>query len=416
VAGRIRALWTLKQAAGRAGRVTSSPVVLARRPRDRRPLVHALTVVCLGLAPIVFTAAVLVASHGRPAYGLELRGNLTEPGQRILDGGSPYDPAYLEGSRAVHAAGGEPNCCLQALYPAPVHVAASPLALLPFDVAMAAMAAASIAALIAALLLLGVRDWRCYGVTFLSPVVVQGIKLGSLTPLLVLACAAAWRWRDHPAAAGAASAGATVAKLFLWPLGAWLLITRRFRAAAYAAALAVAVTLGGWAAIGFADLTRYPAMLSDLAAVEQESGYSTVAAGMAAGLSSTEARVLAVVLGAVLLAAAARLDERRSFSLVVVAALVLTPLVWQSYFTFLVVPIALVAPRLSPVWALPLVFWLLPAEGSGAAHIALGQAALAATAAVVLLHPQPALRRAVGRSAQEVGPRGHPTSAPEAGR
>ena len=67
-----------------------------------------------------------------------------------------------------------------------------------------------------------------------SPVVVHGLYFGNLTILLVLLVALAWRYRDEARLAGLALGVAVAAKLFVWPLVVWLLLTRRFRAAAWA--------------------------------------------------------------------------------------------------------------------------------------------------------------------------------------
>jgi hypothetical protein len=57
---------------------------------------------------------------------------------------------------------------------------------------------------------------------------------------------------------------------------------------------------------------------------------------------------------------------RRSFGLVVVASLVLSPIVWLHYFVLLVVPIALRWPRLAAAWLIPLLLWIFP--GTEAHH------------------------------------------------
>ena len=54
--------------------------------------------------------------------------------------------------------------------------------------------------------------------------------------------------------------------------------------------------------------------------------------------------------------------DRRAFTLAIVAAIALTPIVWLHYFALLVVPLALARPRLSWAWALMWVFWLIPAQ------------------------------------------------------
>ena len=61
--------------------------------------------------------------------------------------------------------------------------------------------------------------------------VVHGLFYGNLTVLLVLPLALAWRYRDRARVVGLAVGVAVAAKLFVWPLVVWLLLTRRFRAA-----------------------------------------------------------------------------------------------------------------------------------------------------------------------------------------
>ena len=86
-----------------------------------------------------------------------------------------------------------------------------------------------------ALDLLGVRDWRCYGLALLTAPVVDTVSLGAISSMLLLGVALAWRYRDRPFVAGAVTAVTAVAKVFVWPLFVWLLATRRFRAALVAA-------------------------------------------------------------------------------------------------------------------------------------------------------------------------------------
>ena len=66
--------------------------------------------------------------------------------------------------------------------------------------------------------------------------------------------------------------------------------------------------------------------------------------------------------GAALLAATWRY---RSFTLALAAALVLSPIVWLDYFAVALVPLAIVRPRLSLVWFLPLATWGLQGAGIG---------------------------------------------------
>src|SRR5437764_9570500 len=140
---------------------------------------------------------------------------------------------------------------------------------------------------------------------------------------------------------------AAVLKLFLWPLGVWLLATRRWRAALLCVAGGAVLLLGGWAVIGFAGLGSYPTLVHVLQQVEAPASYSVVAL---LDLSGTAATTLTAVLSltgvaAIWLAARGAGGDRRAFAVAVVASLVATPLIWMHYLLLLYVPIALYRPR-----------------------------------------------------------------------
>ena len=145
-----------------------------------------------------------------------------------------------------------------------------------------------------ALRIVGVRDWRVYGAALLTPAALSSVLLGAVDFALVLGLAICWRWRDHAARAGIALGAIVALKLVAAPLVAWLLVTRRFRAAAISAATAAALWVGGWALIGFDGLTGYPHLLSVLTDIEDDRGYSPVAyanlIGIYGGAASARAR------------------------------------------------------------------------------------------------------------------------------
>ena len=47
------------------------------------------------------------------------------------------------------------------------------------------------------------------------------------------------------------------------------------------------------------------------------------------------------------------------------ASLLLTPILWLHYFLLLFLPLALFHKRFTPVWLVPLAFWLTPFQESG---------------------------------------------------
>ena len=111
----------------------------------------------------------------------------------------------------------------------------------------------------------GVRDWRCYGVLLLWPPVISAIQTGSVT-LAIAARRGARLAVPRPRARGRApqSVSPSPAKLFLWPLVVWLVATRRVRHAVAATGIGVVLLLASWAVIGFAGLVDYPSLLRRL--------------------------------------------------------------------------------------------------------------------------------------------------------
>lgn len=298
-------------------------------------------------------------------------------------------------------------------YPAGAAIALAPLGALDFELAAALWTAVLVCSVVGAVLLLGVRDWRVLGVVVGSTPVIGAVRLGTLTPVLVLLLAVAWRWRDRPLIAGGSLAAAISLKLFLWPLVVWLAATRRYAAAACAALLATLATFAAWAAIGFAGLTDYPELLRRLSDVVADRGFSLVALGVELGPSEEAAGLLPWLVGLTVLAGVlvvARRDggDVAAFSLAIIAAMALTPIVWLHYFALLVLPLALIRPRLSWAWGLLWIFWLVPAqENEGDAWRVLLAVAVVGAVGILSVRPRgPRLAAAPSSTAStaEIGP------------
>ncbi len=282
-------------------------------------------------------------------------------GKAVIDGVSPYP-------QITHAALKHQD---QFVYPAPAAVAMVPLALLPLSVAATIFIAANVAAVIASLRLVGVRDWRCYALAFCSLAVLQSVVMGTFTPLLLLGAALAWRYRDRRWIAACAVAALVVVKLFLAPLVLWLWLTGRRTAAVLSVAIAAATTVLAWAVIGFRGFTSYPHLLSAVSDLEQGKGFALTALTASAGLGTGPGRLLAIAVTAALCLLAWRLrggagGDRKVFSLMVVAGLALSPIVWLNYFMLLLLPLGLRRPRLSPLWLVMLTPWVFANANSEA--------------------------------------------------
>lgn len=278
-------------------------------------------------------------------FGFDFRGTVWEPARALVEGQSPYPSPTRE---AVEI--GNPS-----VYPPFVFVLATPLGLLPFAVASAIWTVVLIGAVVGALRVLDVRDWRCYALALTSIPVVEGVFWGNVVLLLLLPLALAWRYRDSAWVVGVAVGVSVAVKLFTWPLIAWLLLTHRYRAAIWAASSAVLLTVGSWALIGFDGFLDYPRLLQALEDVYAARSFSvsTIAAGFGASVDAGVAIALGV--GIILLGCAAWLargpsGDVRSFSIAAVTCLVASPVLWPYSYSLLVVPIAVAWPRLAPAW------------------------------------------------------------------
>ena len=287
---------------------------------------------------------------GEPAHDL---GVFLRAGAAVLDGRSPYE---FRGDETY-------------AYPPLLAFLASPIHGLGVGAAMTVSILVSFAAIAAAFWLLGVRDWRCYCIVPLYAVTRSAVALGTVAPLLVLATAIAWRWRHRLVAPALAVGAAVTLKLFLWPLLLWLALTRRSRTMLAALGSTTALVLVPWAALGFAGLTDYPSLLNRLSDQEAAASYSVFAMGVRAHLPDAAATMFAGVVTLSLLAAmiwVAR-DSRRTagnrdvalLTLAIAVALAASPIVWVHYFLLLFVPLALVRPRLSALWLVPVAYYPL---------------------------------------------------------
>ncbi len=356
--------------------VVQSSRVLERAPGPGRAgllqaLRQVLAVAFLGVAPIVATAVVLGLAIGDDA-AFDFR-QFWQGGRDVAHGVSPY-PAPGSLPEAAAAAELDPHGIQEAFrfpYPAPTALALAPLGALPFALAATIFTLLLLAATPAALLVLGVRDWRCHGAAWLSIATIGAVRLGTLTPLLLLGLALAWRYRDRARVVVPVLAAVISFKLFLWPLVVWLAATGRSRSALATAAVAAVGTVAAWAALGFAGFREYPELLSRLADAVQAEGYSTTSLGLALGLSDQLASGVSIaagglVLGLIFVAARGRSawSDERAITMALVAALILTPILWLHYFLLLFLPIALFRKSLSPFWLLPLAFWITPFQES----------------------------------------------------
>jgi hypothetical protein len=278
----------------------------------------------------------------------------------VVHGGDPYSfPGVNADGRPIPAY----------VYPPLLGELLAPLGLLPFVVAAIVFMAASAIALLVALWLLGVRDWRCYGMTFLWVPTLHGLRLGALTPFLVLGIALCWRLR-HSSREVIPLAVIVILKLFLWPLLFWHGARNGMRALLQACAIAFVLAGASWAVVGFAGLREYPSLLRHAQDGWAAGGYGVATISHAAGISNGATNLLLLAATAAATAAIARsmrvggVSDAGGLALFLVVALLFSPVMWLHYATLLVVPLALLRTSFGLAWFVPLALWVTPFEES----------------------------------------------------
>ncbi len=289
-------------------------------------------------APLTVIAAIaLVFLPLTKAYDLDV---FLRAGCAVLHGSDVYpDPA----SSAVYSGS-------SFVYPYLAAAPFAPLAALTRHLSTMLFFGVSAGAVLAACLV-GARGDPWPAVLVLcTTFTITGLQLGALSPLLFAGVVTLWRLRERPLAVAVLAAPVIASKLFLAPLLAWLLLSGRYRAFAYASASTAALLAAGFL-LGPLDPAQYLQLLSRLGAHEARAGFGFVGALMNLGLGPGVAQGSAFVLGAGILAAAhlhwrrAR-EERVLFCAGLIVSLVVTPVVWSHYLVLLpAVLLALNAPR-----------------------------------------------------------------------
>lgn len=329
----------------------------------------------LVVVAVAWTLAFVGLSLAEGLLAWDVRFAYLPAADAVLDGKSPYpalDDPILDDQKGY-------------VYPPQLVLALLPLTVLPVDVAAVLATIAMLGLLALTLRVLGVRDLRCYAAAFLWMPSASGVLLANVSIPFAFALALAWRYRDEVWPPALALGLAVSAKLLLWPVFVWTLVTRRLRATALAVAFGLVVTFASWAALGFAGLTGYPDLLRRLSDIQSENSYSFVGMAAALGLGETVGQALTLAIGSGLLVLCVlygrRGDDLRSFTCAVAATLALSPIVWLHYLVLLLVPLAVARPRFSLIWLLPVLLWTSPKPGYAEGF----QTFLPAIAAVILV-------------------------------
>jgi alpha-1,2-mannosyltransferase len=306
------------------------------------------TALLVGIAGMFLVT--LVASAGTGRLAADFHVSYLDAAQAVRAGDSPYTSDHE----------------LPYVYPPVLAELLVPFTFVPEDVASFLASLGSFAAVMGAVALVGVRDVRCYAVVVIWAPGWNSFEMANISAVLTLLAALVWRYRDCRWSAATALGGALSVKLFLWPLLVWAAATRRVSTAVLALAIGLVGALVSWAVIGFDGLGSYPDQLRE---VEFEESYSFVGMAAELGLDPLVGRIAMAIAGGALLVAVGYLGQRgeeaRAFICALVAALVLTPVVWLHYLVLLAVPLGIARPRFAPIWLLPIVLWVCPRDDNG---------------------------------------------------
>jgi hypothetical protein len=307
-----------------------------------------LPILLFAVLPIVVAIAMFAAASSSNSLAADFEAELYPEAKLLLRWTNPFpgpDAALEYGHNLI--------------WPPVAAFLVSPLTALPVGAAIWAIALIGVGCFLLSLWIVGVRDWRVYGVFALWPQVIGEIRVSHLTPILCVLLALAWRYRDERFAPGLALGLAGAIKFFLWPLGVWLAAIGRARETLVAALVAGASLL---LVLPFTNLEDYLRTLVQLGKDFDQDSSSPFGFLVQIGVGETPAHVVTYLLGAALLVGCWR---RRSLGLAVAAALVLSPIVWLDYYAVAAIPLAIVRPRLSAVWFVPLATWGLLGAGLG---------------------------------------------------
>lgn len=289
---------------------------------------------------VVFVAAVLAAAGDTLGYDYRAYDAAV---RRLLAGGAIYVPVttYVGPSGLF-------------LYPPTFAVALVPfVATLSPEVAVVAWTALLVVAVIAAVALLPVRRevrWLTLLLAGLMWPVSYAIKLGQVTPALLLLFAIGWRRLARDSIAGVVPAVGTLVKLQPAVLFGWLLLARRWRAFVIAFAIVVAASGVAILVVGPQPWLDYGNLLVRVnQPVSTPHNFSPGAIALANGANAQDAVAVQAISVALVVLVAAFCAVRRppvvGYLAAVVASQVLSPILWDHYATLLLLPVAWLLDR-----------------------------------------------------------------------
>jgi hypothetical protein len=177
--------------------ISSSDTVRSRPPgwwSDSRRVVwtRAASHGAFGAVPLLVTAFFLSIAIGHHNLAIDFESAFWPAGHRVLAGLTPY--ASPHSFAATHG--------FAFVYPAPGALLFAAFAWMPSGVAAVLLPIICVASALGVLAIVGVRDWRLYGLTLMWPAVISGWQTANVSLPLAFGTAIAWRFRNRPLIAG----------------------------------------------------------------------------------------------------------------------------------------------------------------------------------------------------------------------
>jgi len=207
-------------------------------------------------------------------------------------------------------------------------------------------------------LLAGRGRWWLVAAAFAFPPVIDELVVGNVHLLLVGLLTAAWigvkrGGRGGDRLAGVAAGVAALVKVFPGLLVVWFALTGRWRAVSWSVAAVLVLAALSLPITGVQPWLDYPTVLANLSLTPDATDALAPTFWLAPMLGFTLARLLVTFVGLAILlwvvqqtrvrgvSELARADQRIPFATVVVLSVLMTPALYTSYLTVLLVPLVL---------------------------------------------------------------------------
>ncbi len=129
-----------------------------------------LPIALLGVVPVAATIFWVAHDAHNGTLGIDFRAELYPEAKQVLHGENPFPSPHANLSSGVNQ-----------IFPIPAAVLAMPFTVLPIGAASAVFVLVQGVAVAATLRVMGVTDWRLYGLVALWPPTINALQNGNLT-------------------------------------------------------------------------------------------------------------------------------------------------------------------------------------------------------------------------------------------